>query len=106
MGLGYTTRMKRFERPSFDEVQQLGRRLHGKSVDGIVTLFGLPARELGPSSIERRYSDRSETVEFPRRIEILGVGVTIHRLVVSERTDGKLEFQFHGRELQTDERAA
>jgi len=86
--------MKKFECPSLDEVQQLGRRLHGKSVVEIIALLGQPGRELGPSSIERRYSDRSETVEFPRRVEILGVGVTIHRLLVSERTDGKLEFQF------------
>ena len=97
--------MKKFERPSFDEVQQLHRRLHGKSVEEIIALFDQSARELGPSSIERRYPDRRETTEFSRRVEILGVGVTIHRLVVSERTDGKLEFQFHGRELQTDDRA-
>jgi len=53
--------MKKFKRPSLDEVQQLGRRLHRKSVVEIIALLGQPARELGPSPIERRYSGYTET---------------------------------------------
>ena len=92
--------MKKFERPSLDEVQELGRRLHRKSVDEIVTQLGLPARELGFYKQERTYEGgRVETVEFPRSVEILGVGATIYRLVVRERADGKLEIEYHGKEL-------
>ena len=54
--------MKKFERPSLDEVQQLGRRLHRKSVVEIIALLGQPARELGRLlRIERRYSGHTET---------------------------------------------
>ena len=92
--------MKKFERPSLDEVQQLGRRLQRKSVDEIIALLGGHARELGSTKQERRYEGgRVETVEFSRSVEIVGVGATIYRLVVREGSDGKLEFEHHGREL-------
>jgi len=95
--------MKKFERPSLDEIQQLGRRLHKKSVDEIIRLLGLPARELGFTKQERIYEGgRVETVEFSRSVEIVGVGATIYRLVVRKRTDGKLEFEYHGKELTHD----
>jgi hypothetical protein len=95
--------MKKFERPSLDEVQQLGRRLHRKSVDEIIALLGRPVRELGSTKQERTYEGgRVETVEFSRSVEIVGVGATIYRLVVRERADGKLEFEYHGKELTHD----
>ncbi len=95
--------MKKSERPSLDEVQQLARRLHRKSVDEIITLLGRPARELGSTKRELTYEGgRVETVAFSRSGELVGVGATIYRLVVHQRTDGKLEFEFHGKEVSHD----
>jgi hypothetical protein len=91
--------MKKVERPSLDEVQQLSQRLHRKSMDEVIGLLGQPSRDLGPTKYDARYRDgRTESVEISRRLEFVGVGTTIYRVVVCERTDGKREFEYHGRE--------
>jgi len=95
--------MRKFERPPLHDIEQLVQRLRGKSVDQIIVMLGQPARVLGPESNERHYCDgRSEVIEFLRTLEFIGVESTIHRFIVFERNDGKLEFGFHGKELESD----
>src|SRR6266487_2343960 len=97
--------MKKFERPPLADCQRLVRRLHGKSVDETIATLGPPARELGPESNERNYCDgRTEVVQFLRTLEFLEVDTTIHSLLVFERSDGKLELNFRGKELEPDEK--
>ena len=102
--LGRFRAMKKFEKPSADECRELVHRIHGKTVEEIVTMFGPPARETGPRKEERLADGVPWVVEFRRTFTFYGVGKTIHRLIVAEQIDGQLEFRMQGREI-ADEQA-
>ena len=93
--------MKQFERPPLEDCKELVQRLRDKSVDEVVKLLGQPARVWPASSNTRYYGDRTETVQFRRTLEFRGVATTIHSLLVFERSDGKLELHFRGKELES-----
>jgi len=96
--------MKQFERPPLEDCKVLAGRLHDKSVEEIIALLGPPARKWPASSNTRYYGERTETVHFRRTAEFLGVTPTIQSLLVFERTDGKLELNFRGKELEAHDR--
>ena len=97
--------MKKFEKPSFDEVKELVRRLHGKTVEEMIAMFGPPARERGARTDERLADGVPWVVEIRRELMFRDVGPTIRRLMVTERMDGKFEFSMQGKEI-ADETAA
>jgi hypothetical protein len=96
--------MKKFERPSVDECRALIRKLHGKTAEEIIAMFGPPAHERGPRTEERTADGKPWVVEVRRSFVFYGVGKTIHRLGVVERADGKFEYHMQGREI-VDENA-
>jgi hypothetical protein len=99
--------MQKFELPSLEEVDQLEQRLKGKTIDEIISLLGLPAKELGPGRREGHCDQCGPyVVEFSRRVEILGVGVTVQRLVLAQIRDGGTEFTFCGKEIQSEDSTA
>jgi hypothetical protein len=97
--------MKKFEKPSQDECRELVHRIHGKTVDEIIAMFGPPARELGFRKEERLADGLPRIVEFRRTVVFHGVGKTIHTLIVAEQTDGQLEFRMQGKEIVAEHSA-
>ena len=97
--------MKKYEKPSLDECKELVGRLHGKTAEEIIAMFGPPTRERGPRTEERLAGDVPWVVEIRRSFVFYGVGKTIHRLGVIERADGKFEYEMQGKAL-TDDHAA
>jgi len=93
--------MTKFEHPPLEDCKALVQRLHGKPVEEIIELLGQPAREWPASSNTRYYGDRTETVQFRRTLEFRGVTPTIQSLLLFERTDGKFELNFRGKELKS-----
>ena len=89
--------MKRFEKPSLKEFEELVHRLQGKTVENVIAMFGPPARERGPRTDERLADGVPWIVEIRRELMFRDIGPTIHRLVVTERADGKLELSAQGR---------
>jgi hypothetical protein len=94
--------MKKFEKPSFDEVKELVHRLQGKTVEEMITMFGPPTREFGARTDERLADGVPWVVEIRRELMFHDVGPTICRLVVTERMDGKFEFSMQGKEIADD----
>lgn len=97
--------MKKFEKPSFEEFKELVHRLQGKTVEDMIAMFGPPARERGPRTDERLADGVPWIVEIRRELIFRDIGPTIHRLVVTERADGKFELSAPGKEI-IDDRAA
>ena len=92
--------MRKFEQPSSQEVDELAQRLAKKTIDEIILLLGLPFTELGAGQREGDCDQCGPfVVEYSRRVEILGVGATVRRLVLSQIKDGGLELMFCGKEL-------
>ena len=98
--------MKQFECPPLEDCKELVQRLRGKSVAELIELLGKPARKWPASSNTRYYGDRIETVQFRRTLEFRGVSPTIHSLLVFERSDGKFELNFRGKELESHDNVA
>lgn len=92
--------MKDFEDPPLEDCKKLVDRLGEKSVQEIIEILGQPVRVAPGYKEPRRYSTHTETIEFVRVLEFRDVMATIHRLLVFERADGKLEMNFRGRTLQ------
>jgi hypothetical protein len=67
----------------------------------IVALLGTPVAEHGPSTYTAYSKGRLETEirHISRSLEFRDVSPAIVTLLVHERDDGFLEFQFRGREL-------
>ena len=98
---------RKYERASHDEVKKLARRLYGKTLDELFSMFGQPAREFGPKQKQRIYSDgQSHTFEFRRSFEFDGVGETVYTLRVDEEISGKLYFTMRGRAISQHDNAA
>ena len=94
--------MNNFEPSSQEQLKQFLDRLRAKSIDEIISLFGRPARELGPFKRERTHWDgKTESVEYCRSVGFMGAGSTAHILWVYERSDGQLEF-FYTADLKAD----
>ena len=98
--VGRKMRMKDFEDPPLEDCKKLVDRLRGKSVEGIIDILGQPVRVAPGYKESRRYSRHIETIEFLRVVEFRDVTTTIHRFLVFERVDGKLEMNFRGRTLK------
>jgi len=96
--------MKKFEKPSFEVFKELVRRLHGKTVDDMIAMFGPATRERGPRTDERLADGVPWVVEIRRELIFRDIGPTIRRFVVTERMDGKFEFSAQGKEI-VDEQA-
>ena len=96
--------MKKYEKPSLQEFKGVVRRLQGKTVEDMITMFGPPARERGPRTDERLADGVPWVVEIRRELIFRDIGPTIRRLVVTERMDGKFEFSAQGKEI-VDEHA-
>src|SRR5215472_3929929 len=97
--------MRQFEKPSLEECRELVSRIHDKTVEELIAMFGPPAREQGPRKEERLADGVPEMVELRRTLTFYGVSKTVHRLIVSERADGQFEYRMQGREV-VDEHAA
>lgn len=89
----------KFEKPSPEEFKELVQRLHGKTVEDMIVMFGPPAREHGPRTDERLGDGVPWVVEIRRELMFRNIGPTIRSLVVTERADGKFEFSAQGKEI-------
>ena len=94
--------MNNFEPKSKEEVQQFFDGLRSKSMDEIISLYGVPARQLGERHRQRIHWDgKAEVVEYRRVLGFLGTGRADHILWVYERSNGDIEF-FYTTDLLAD----
>ena len=89
--------MTKFEKPSLDECKELVHRVEGKTVEEMIAMFGPPVIEHGRRIDERLADGAPWVIEIRRELMFHDVGPTVHRLVVTERMDGKFEFSMQGR---------
>jgi len=96
--------MNNYEPKSKEQLEEFFESLRAKSIAEIITLFGPPARELGPCKRERIHWDgKMEIVEYSRILGFLGTGSTAHILWVYECSNGQPEF-FYTVDLEADPR--
>jgi hypothetical protein len=101
--LGDKVAVKRFAKASVQECRELLHRLHGRTLQQLIGMFGAPAREIGPRTREDGLPDgQVQLVELKRTSLFHDVSPTIHRLFATERGDGKFEYHMQGKETGSE----